>query len=330
MIDVSFHFTALNGKDVASLQIKEDEAFEDDATLPRTNFQKKDKLRVDKTTSTHEYSDKGDIRKLRKELQNEKKDRRKLAAAMIRMANELKNLQEKKASNSDTAPSPWYEGGVWRAPTLLPTVQDASPAPTSLSSQNNNSSNSVGNDPVSLSDLFFDLVIVTAFSRVGVAIQENGSLNGSTLAYFAIFWLIWGKEASYVTRFNTNDLTSQLSTLVTCIAVLFGSLSSNASFDDDGSNSIMKMAVFVSILHFLLHLRVYHWFKDTPFSSNLHAVRQYAILIMTMTFLESVTWIIGINFVDEDYRFIVFIIGIIFSIRIPRSFLQNDFHGKEH
>lgn len=281
------------------------------------------------STGTSADPDKVEIHKLRKELQHEKKAKRKLATAMIKMANELKNLQEGKNNNTETAPSPWYEGGVWPAPTLLPSVQDPSPAPTSSSLQKNTSIVTVGNDPVSLSDLFFDLVIVTAFSRVGVAIQENGSLNGSILAYFAIFWLIWGKEASYVTRFNTNDLPSQLSTLFTCIAILFGSLSSNASFDDDGSNSIMKMAMFVSILHFLLHLRVYQWFKDTPDSSNLHAVRQYAILIMTMTSLESITWIIGINFVSEDYRYIVFIIGILFSIRIPRSFLQNDFHGKE-
>ena len=56
----------------------------------------------------------------------------------------------------------WYQGGMWRAPQLLPGIQDEI-KDESLK------------EPVSLSDLFFDLVIVTAFTRVGVAIQDRVS-----------------------------------------------------------------------------------------------------------------------------------------------------------
>merc|ERR1739844_537806 len=70
-------------------------------------------------------------------------------------------------------------------------------------------------EAVSLSDLFFDLVIVTAFTRVGLAIQDHGSLKLPQFFYFCIFWLIWGKEASFSTRFDTADLSSQIETLLT-------------------------------------------------------------------------------------------------------------------
>mmetsp|Transcript_10628 Transcript_10628/g.10187 ORF Transcript_10628/g.10187 Transcript_10628/m.10187 type:complete len:399 (-) Transcript_10628:152-1348(-) len=91
----------------------------------------------------------------------------------------------------------------------------------------------------------------------------------------------------------------------------------------------MKVTAFVSILHFFLHLRVYYWFQGSSQSSDLHAVRDYAFLIMILTALESITWIIGINFVpvSSPDRYLVFVFGILFSLRIPRSFLQNDFHA---
>jgi len=132
--------------------------------------------------------------------------------------------------------------------------------------------------PVSLSDLFLDLVTVTAFSRVGAAIQARGTVDAPILAYFAIFWQVWSKEASYSTRFDTTDISSHLETLLACFALLAGSLSAYSDFYSAGCTRIMGMAMFVAMLHVLLHARVWYWFSEggPPESVN-HAVKRYAV-----------------------------------------------------
>ena len=255
----------------------------------------------------------------------------------------------------------WYEGGMWRGPELLPGIQAsarermirmrqmAGPAPNlngnifseddvddsgGDGSQGGEGNNWAiprrGKSAVSLSDLFFDLVIVTAFTRVGVAIQDRGGIEPSSFAYFIIFWLIWGKEASFSTRFDTTDLSCQVETLLTCFAVLFGSLSSTAPFDSDKGTSVMVLAAFVAMLHFLLHWRVWFWFKDVNPSSEMIAVKNYAVYIMVLTSIEVITWMIGIFVFSETSRFrgLVFLVAILVSFRLPRTFLPNDFHGE--
>lgn len=324
-------FTSKNTKEGTEyLQLLEDSEsnshegkmiFTDDDTVPVTNASRAAQVKGKAMLQITISGQKADLKRLRSELAQEKYAKRKLYSSLIKLANELKRTKEASVdSNITPVDKPWYQGGMWRSPELLPSVQKTGDKASALK---------LGKDPVSLSDLFLDLVIVTALTRVGGVIQDRGTLDGPILAYFALFWLIWGKEASYGTRFDTTDLSSQVETLFTCFAVLFGSLSSHATFDSHGATRIMKITAFVSILHFFLHLRVYYWFRGSPAASGLLAVRDYAFLIMTMTALESITWIIGILFVpvSSPYRYLVFVFGILFSLRIPRSFLQNDFHA---
>ena len=181
------------------------------------------------------------------ELRNEKERKTKLYKGLVKLASEIKDAKDeikelKSLQNSDERN--WYDGGMWRAPELLPRVQ-----------QQQKNLQSLRKEAVSLSDLFFDLVIVTAFTRVGLAIQDNGGLRLPQFFYFFVFWLIWGKEASFSTRFDTTDLSSQMETLLTCFAVLFGSLGSKSEFDSIGCTAVMTVALFVALLHFFLHLR---------------------------------------------------------------------------
>mmetsp|Transcript_22893 Transcript_22893/g.47800 ORF Transcript_22893/g.47800 Transcript_22893/m.47800 type:complete len:161 (-) Transcript_22893:363-845(-) len=103
---------------------------------------------------------------------------------------------------------------------------------------------------------------VTAFTRVGSAIQDVGSISLPSLAYFCIFWQIWSKEASYSTRFDTTDISSHLETLLACFTLLGGSLSAHSPFDGEGCTRIMGMAAFVAALHAALHGRVWYWFRE--------------------------------------------------------------------
>mmetsp|Transcript_11770 Transcript_11770/g.13689 ORF Transcript_11770/g.13689 Transcript_11770/m.13689 type:complete len:654 (+) Transcript_11770:177-2138(+) len=256
----------------------------------------------------------------------EKEKKQKLYKCVVTLANELKNTKEqvqelREQSNSDERN--WYEGGMYRiianksGPELLPNIQ------------NNVFQRGFKKEAVSLSDLFFDLVIVTAFMRVGLAIQDNGGLKLPQLFYFVLFWLIWGKEASFATRFDTTDLSSQVVTLLTCFAVLFGSLGSKSDFNSTECTSIMVVALFVALLHFLLHFRVWYWFVDVSPNSELIAVKDYALYVMLGTSLESLTWIVGISLSEQNskWRWIVFVTAIVFSFRLPRTFLPNDFHA---
>ena len=215
------------------------------------------------------------------DLKSEKERKQKLYKGLVKLASELKDTkaenEQLKALRRQEDKS-WYEGGMWRAPELLPgiaTTNATSPDEEkhyhvygsgtngTISSDRRRNKNytvyfpqqSLKKEAVSLSDLFFDLVIVTAFTRVGLAIQDKGKMEIPQFCYFCIFWLIWGKEASFSTRFDTTDLSCQMETLFTCFAVLFGSLGSKSDFDSNECTSVMIVAFFVALLHFMLHLR---------------------------------------------------------------------------
>eukprot|EP00557_Chaetoceros_sp_GSL56_P006158 CAMPEP_0176496344 /NCGR_PEP_ID=MMETSP0200_2-20121128/11142_1 /TAXON_ID=947934 /ORGANISM="Chaetoceros sp., Strain GSL56" /LENGTH=641 /DNA_ID=CAMNT_0017894287 /DNA_START=636 /DNA_END=2561 /DNA_ORIENTATION=- len=270
------------------------------------------------------------LNKAKYDLQLEKGMKRKLYQGLVKLASELKDAREEYKvlkEQSEQGEKNWYEGGMWRGPELLPGIRDSARHRMSNGAQTVPEKRS--KDAVSLSDLFFDLVIVTAFTRVGVAIQDRGGLDGASLAYFCVFWLIWGKEASFSTRFDTTDLSSRIETLLTCFAVLFGSLSSTAMFDSGDATRMMIVAAFIAMLHFLLHLRVWYWFRDVSQFSEMICVKQYAQYVMALTALEFLTWVVGIISLSEtsSLRAYIFLIAIILSFRVPRSFLPNDFHA---
>lgn len=270
------------------------------------------------------------LSKAKYEIQVEKDMKRKLYKGLVKLAAELKSAREEYKElkeQSEVGEKNWYEGGMWRGPELLPGIQAS--ARQRMASGEKSIPEKRSKDAVSLSDLFFDLVIVTAFTRVGVAIQDRGGLDGPSLAYFCIFWLIWGKEASFSTRFDTTDLSSRIETLLTCFAVLFGSLSSTAMFDSGDATRMMIVAAFVALLHFCLHLRVWYWFRDVSPFSEMICVKQYAQYVMALTAMEFLTWMVGIISLSQtsSLRAYIFLIAILLSFRVPRTFLPNDFHA---
>lgn len=218
----------------------------------------------------------------------------------------------------DYANRSWYEGGMWRSPSILPGV--SSPQ-----------EKTVLREPTGLSGYFFNLVIVTAFTRVGISVAETRALSLDSLLYFAVFWMIWTKDIAYSTRFDTTDLSFEVVNLLTCLAVLFGSFSTNAQMESEGGTRIMIMAGFVAILHTILHLRVAIWFRTAdPESIENHAMK-HAIFSIIMTLCETATWTIGVLLPERvGHPWIVYVVGIGFSIaRLPRTF-PNDFHGNEN
>jgi len=275
------------------------------------------------------------LQKANHQISQEKAGKRKIFHSLVKLANELK-----KARQSPDAQR-WYEGGIWRNQVkVLPGV-------------GNPGARGGGSEAVSLSDLFLDLVIVTAFTRVGEAISNSREISTESVLYFAVFWTIWSKEASYSSRFDTQDLSAKLETLLTCFAVLFGSLSASAPMESDGATRIMMVAAFCAILHCLLHLRIAVVFapdrsliafnsgynkgpdarRPTLGLSRANETRQhvqsYALINVIMTFLEAAVWIVGIVAVPTEapYRWVIFLVGIILALRVPRAFLANDFHA---
>lgn len=260
-----------------------------------------------------------DLKQTKAIVTTEKAAKRKLYSSLVKLATELKRMRVEHRPLADAAEyanQTWYKGGMWRAPKVLPGV--------------NKGSKTVVQKAIGLSELFFDLVVVTAFSRVGMAIAESKKVDLHDLYYFAIFWMIWSKETSYSTRFDVTDLSVQMVTLLTCFATLFASFSTNASVNSADGTRIMMAAAFVAILHCFLHIRVAFWYKGAVVGSVDYHVQRYAIFIVVMTLMEAMTWAIGIFVLPEDYtnRWAIVLGAIIMSIRLPRAFLSNDFHGK--
>ena len=260
-----------------------------------------------------------DINYYKEQIKQEKAGKRKLFHSLVTLAGELKKLRTEATplrEHAEYANQTWYEGGMWRAPQILPGVQQQIGLRARL------------REAISLSDLFFNLVTVTSFTRVGVAVTNSGTLTGTMVLYFAIFWTIWSKEASYSTRFDTTDLSAQLETLVTCFAVLFASLSTSSPLDSLGGTRIMMMAAFCSFLHCCLMARVYWWHKDATIDTLEYQIKMYGLFNTVMNFVEASTWIAGIALGESfPYRWVFFTLGVLLSLRIPRSFLANDFHG---
>lgn len=250
------------------------------------------------------------------EIKKEKAGKRKLFHALHKLAAELKKVKAKVKEDAYRNTS-WYEGGLWRAPQVLPEAQ------RTTSTQDR----ARPRDAISLSDMFFNLVVVVGFTRVGLAITRTSAVKLEDLLYFATFWTIWGKEASYSSRFDTTDLSAKVETLLACFAVLFASLSVSLPMESEGGARIMYMAGFCSFLHFGLSARVLWWYKDAiPNTIDQH-VKNYAIFNTVMNLLETCTWIFGVFVVPRNYRWIVFLLGVGLALRVPRAFLANDFHG---
>lgn len=305
----------------------------------------------------------GQLEYYKEQIALEKAGKRKLFHSLVKLANELRKMKDRATPMEEQRDyyynRPWYQGGMWRAPAVLPALEILETAADSAHPSQQHQQEPDHNyqqpqqqvfdpqpdksfglllaSPISLSDLFFSLVVVTAFTRVGVGVSQKGALQLFHLLYFAVFWTVWSKEASYSTRFDTTDLSASVTTLVTSLAVLFACLSSQAPIPTNDGTRIMIMAGSVAILHCLLHVRVAMTTFDRsaldPATANTdaltHHVRAYAIYNIVMNACEATTWGVGIFIlpVNWEYRWAVFLLGILFALRIPRAFLSNDFHG---
>jgi Bacterial low temperature requirement A protein (LtrA) len=315
----------------------------------------------------------GQLEYYKEQIALEKAGKRKLFHSLVKLANELRKMKDRATPMEEQREyyynRPWYQGGMWRAPAVLPALEILETAAAEsghpiqqhqmpqepdpnfqlqqmqqqpFDAQPDKSFGLLLASPISLSDLFFSLVVVTAFTRVGVGVSQKGALELFHLLYFAVFWTVWSKEASYSTRFDTTDLSASVTTLVTSLAVLFACLSSQAPIPTNDGTRIMIMAGSVAILHCLLHVRVAMTTFDRPALDPVsaasavpatdaltHHVRAYAIYNIAMNACEAVTWGVGIFIlpVNWEYRWTIFLLGIVFALRIPRAFLSNDFHG---
>jgi low temperature requirement protein LtrA len=240
---------------------------------------------------------------------------------LVKLVNDLKVYREqaqKIGVDGAFANQAWYEGGLWRSPRVLPQIE----------TQKQSDERTRVRQAVSLSDLFFNLVVVTAFTRVGLAITRSGQVTVDSFLYFAVFWSIWSKEASYSTRFDTTDLSAKAETLVTCFAVLFASLSVSAPMDSDSAPRIMIAAAFCSLLHCGLMARVFCSFRGGSDNTVVSHVQRYAVFNTVMNFVEAFTWVFGLILCPAYYRWIIFTAGVLLGLRIPRAFMANDFHGE--
>ena len=263
----------------------------------------------------------------KEQIAQEKAGKRKLFHSLVKLAEDLNQtrqvtgpLQERQKYQERT----WYAGGIWRAPDLLPAVTNPTPHVLRL------------RESISLTDLFFSLVIVTGFTRVGVAMSEQGGISFGSFCYFAIFFNVWSKHASYSTRFDTTDLSAQITILITCLTVLFASLSVQAPINSADANRIMYMAAAVALLNNLLYWRVL-WAtrtsgeeEDATTKQLAKHVARHAVVNIALTTVEFGIWVYGSwrMPIDWEYRWVIFVLALMTAaVRIPRAFLGNDFHA---
>ena len=344
----------------------------DDETVPRSGNPSKKMLTKSKSKNK---SLEEQLAAAKDQIAQEKAGKRKLFHSLVKLANELRRTRNESVplvEKQRYEEMRWYEGGMWRAPQVLPALAGGMGSSSSSSSRTKAEATASSadedapmaaaaaaaaaatNEPdmdalsrratrpalahrtarirgaISLSDLFFNLVIVTAFTRVGVAISETGQIDFSSFCYFFIFWSVWNKETSYSTRFDTTDLSAQMTTLFTCFAALFACLSVQSPINSIDANRIMIMGGSVAFLYCALHARVLATSMPGASSRLAKHVANYAIYSMIVCALEGAVWFAGVFLlpVDWEYRWVIFVVALLLGLRIPRAFLANDFHGK--
>lgn len=243
------------------------------------------------------------------QAQQEKAGKRKIFHSLVKLANELRKTR------SDATPAMehhtysgkhWYEDGLWRAPTLRPTI---------------NHPRRVLRESVSLLELLFNFILLIAWTRV----SSEGLQSLSSFLYLAVLWSIWCKHVAFSTRFDMSDLSGQAVTAFTGIAVLFASFTVAGTLDSGDGSRVMMLGAAISVLHCLLHIRVAFSFTDQ------RDVFVYAIFTSILTLLESAVWLVGLLVFSEDweYRWALFVGGIVLSLRVPRGVLPSDFEGEQ-
>lgn len=307
-------------------------SFSSDSKPPATLQSNKGNVGSSTTTSNEEELLRAKIDQLERDLaacneslQAEHASKRRMYLCLAKIAKELKRTRAKAddyQKEMDFATKRWYQGGMWRTPEVLPGLGEVRNAGAGGTS----SEHLVCRQTMSATDLFLYLVIVTAFSRVGVAVQDRGTVDAPVVAFFAVFWSIWNKEISYSSRFDTTDLSSITETMLTCFAVLFGCISCTETFQSTDATRIMMIGAFVAALHFLLHYRIFRLYR-TNTSAEAVGVRKYARYIMWMTAMEVAIWVTGILFfpVGHSFRWAIFLVAILLGLRSPRSYLASDY-----
>lgn len=298
------------------------ESLQDEDTIHQSGNTRKKQSSKKKKKSSSTTEEK--LAKAKAQIADEKAGKRKLFHSLVKLANELRRVRMESSSlvaQRDFEEQSWYHGGIWRSPVLLPAVMDD----TAVRKLRRTSRLPA----VSLLSLMLSLVIVTALTRVGVVISQNGYIDGSQTIYFAIFVSIWMKDSEYSTRFDTSDLSATIVTLGTCFAVLFAILSVPHPMDAPESSMIFLCAAFCAGIHSLLHIRLALTGASEENPEISQQVAVYAMFNMIFYTVEMALYLIIVFVFESDFEWRwLFVLGaLLASVRLPRVFLPDDFQG---
>lgn len=160
----------------------------------------------------------------------------------------------------------------------------------------------------SWSELFFDLIFVTAISRLGELYRE-GSLPGREyILLFTIVWVYWWQSSEFMNRFHSDDLSSKLYLLLFQGSLVGIALNVEGAIDGDNSHAFVCFAAMINLIHLLTYLRIYIYFRglgaeDTSGGQERKVVgfaRQH--VYMNLVFLA--VWAAAYT-VPTDYRYAV-------------------------
>jgi low temperature requirement protein LtrA len=99
---------------------------------------------------------------------------------------------------------------------------------------------SLAEDPerrVTWLELFFDLVFVAAVAQVGTRLAAHYSFEelGRFAFLLLVIWWAWHGYAFYATRFDTDDRTERVATLLQMVAVIFMAANAEQGLDSESS-----------------------------------------------------------------------------------------------
>jgi len=114
---------------------------------------------------------------------------------------------------------------------------------------------------LSWSELFFDLIFVTAISRLGDEWRAAEISMSEYAAYFFVVWKFWGASCDYSTRFYTDDVSNKLFFFLFQFGVVGLAVNLRGGFRGGNFPYFAGFAAYIYLLNAIANARVYFHFR---------------------------------------------------------------------
>eukprot|EP00656_Telonema_subtile_P007131 TRINITY_DN13339_c0_g1_i2.p1 TRINITY_DN13339_c0_g1~~TRINITY_DN13339_c0_g1_i2.p1 ORF type:complete len:556 (+),score=108.70 TRINITY_DN13339_c0_g1_i2:36-1703(+) len=199
----------------------------------------------------------------------------------------------------------WYENGLWQPPKLMrgPKGDSFKLADIEL----------VAEREMSWSELFYDLIFVTAVAKVGEELKGGHFTVGVYILYILTVFGFWASSTNYGTRFHADDISSKGYFSLQMMGMVGISMNIPGSYGEDTSSlaALASSAAFIRGFEFLMHVRIARHFHVNPTATvaevGFNRVVRYGFENALGALVQAILWLaLAIGWISMSHSLWVF------------------------